>query len=135
MAIYRYVNKDQTQAIEASFPIGTAPRRIVRSDRVYRLDITACSRNRAPQSCALWPIVSDAAAIHPDQIPEAREYDRQHGVPTEYTRDGQPVFTDRAHRKAYCEAHGLYDRNGGYGDPQRRGASYHDLPELPRRRS
>jgi len=46
--------------------------------------------------------------------------DRRKGVPTDYTRDGCPIFTSRAHRKRYCEAHGYFDRNGGYGDPQKR---------------
>lgn len=63
-----------------------------------------------------WPIVSDAAAVHPKQIEEAREIDRKKGVPTEYTKAGQPVFTDRAHRKKYLKAHGLRDNEGGYGD-------------------
>ena len=37
------------------------------------------------------------------------------------TRDGRAIFNSRAHRKRYCESIGMFDRNGGYGDPQRRG--------------
>ncbi|MEW6439250.1 MAG: hypothetical protein AB1508_19030 [Pseudomonadota bacterium] len=67
-----------------------------------------------------WPMVSAFAGIHPDQIEQFREFDRRHGVPTDYTPDGDVVFESRSHRKRYCELHGLYDRNGGYGDPQKR---------------
>lgn len=67
-----------------------------------------------------WPMVSVAAGINPDQVGEYREFDKTMGVPTEYNSDGDVVFTSRAHRKRYCEAHRLFDRNGGYGDPQRK---------------
>ena len=66
-----------------------------------------------------WPMLSDAAGVSPDQVGEATRHSREIGIPTEFSRDGRAVFTDRAHRKKYCEAVGLYDRNGGYSDPQR----------------
>jgi len=64
-----------------------------------------------------WPIVSDAAGIDPSQIPDAMALDRSHGMNVEYTSNGNPVLTDPAMRKKYLSVHGLYDRNGGYGDP------------------
>jgi hypothetical protein len=64
----------------------------------------------------IWPMVSYAAGVHPDDVPAEQKFDREHGVPTEY-RDGDPVFTSPAHRKKYCEAHGLFDRNAGFRDP------------------
>lgn len=68
-------------------------------------------------SCgAGWPMVSDAAAVAPSQISEAREIDRANGVPTNYTPQGQPVFENRAHRKRYLRAHRMFDKSGGYGD-------------------
>lgn len=69
------------------------------------------------QLSSTWPMASDAAGIHPDQIPEAMAYDAKHGVKTEYTPTGEPVFTDAAHRRRYCGLHALCDRNGGYSDP------------------
>jgi hypothetical protein len=64
-----------------------------------------------------WPMESDAAGVNPEQIPEAREYARSMGVPTEYNPEtGAAIFTSRDHRKRFCEASGLYDRNAGYGD-------------------
>jgi hypothetical protein len=67
-----------------------------------------------------WPIVSEAAAIDPEDIPKQQAILAEHGVKTEYTPTGEPIFRDRKHRKEHCEAVGLYDRNGGYSDPQPR---------------
>jgi len=65
----------------------------------------------------IWPMASYAAGVHPKQIPDMKEFDKKHEVPTDYTPDGDPVFTGPKHRKKYCEAHGLFDRNAGLSDP------------------
>jgi len=65
----------------------------------------------------IWPMASYAAGVHYKQISEMRKFDKQHEVPTDYTEDGDPVFTGPKHRKKYCEAHGLFDRNAGPSDP------------------
>jgi len=64
-----------------------------------------------------WPMASYAAGVDPSEVPEIKEFDKKHGVPTNYNEDGDPIFTSQKHRKNYCHAHGLYDRNAGYGDP------------------
>jgi len=64
-----------------------------------------------------WPLKSEAAAINPKQIPEAIEFCRTHGVPTEFTRSGQPIFTSRDHRKRHLDARNMFDRQAGFGDP------------------
>ena len=69
---------------------------------------------------SMYPMCSDAAGINPDHRVEQMAADKKMGVETHYNREGQAVFTDKGHRKRYCEAHGMYDRNGSYGDPQRR---------------
>ena len=65
----------------------------------------------------IWPMESYAAGVHPKQIPEMRKFDKKHEVPTEYSPDGDPVFRSPTHRRKYCEAHGLFDRNAGLSDP------------------
>lgn len=65
----------------------------------------------------IWPMESYAAGVHPKQIPEMREFDKKNGVPTDYSEDGDPILRGPGHRKKYCEAHGLHDRNAGYSDP------------------
>lgn len=67
-----------------------------------------------------WPMLSDAAGVHPAQIKEAYAASVKAGVPTGFTPDGRAIFSSAGHRKRYCEANGLYDRNGGFSDPQRR---------------
>lgn len=63
-----------------------------------------------------WPMLDDAAGVHPSQIQENVEYMRKAGVPTDFHPDGRIVWRDRAHRKAGLKALGFHDRNGGYGD-------------------
>jgi len=65
----------------------------------------------------IWPMASYAAGVHHKQIPEMRKFDAEHEVKTDYTPDGDPLFTGPKHRKKYCEAHNLYDRNAGLSDP------------------
>ena len=66
-----------------------------------------------------WPMASEAAGVAHDQIGEAVAADKRAGIrTTDYTSDGRPIFTCASHRKEYCEAHGLGDRNGGYSDPR-----------------
>ena len=69
---------------------------------------------------ARYPMKSDAAGINPDQIDEARAYDAKICVPTDYDPEtGQVIYESAGHRKRHLEAHGMYDRNGSYSDPQR----------------
>lgn len=72
------------------------------------------------QSAAGWPMYSDAAGCHPGQIAEFKQFFAGHGVSAEYTRDGRLKFDSPGDRRRKCELLGLYDRNGGYGDPRKR---------------
>ncbi len=80
-----------------------------------RRDFRAELVNTRP--AANYPMESDAAGVHPDQRVEAEAHSRSIGIPTHFTEDGAAVFTDPKHRKRYCEAIGMYDRNAGPGDP------------------
>lgn len=64
-----------------------------------------------------WPMLSDAAGCHPDQIPEFQAALKKRNAGADYERDGRVWLTDRAHRKKVCRAMELKDLNGGYGDP------------------
>ena len=63
---------------------------------------------------------SDALGVHPDQIPQAIEEARRHGVRVEFSADGRAKLDSSRHRAAVAKPLGIYDRNGGYSDPQRR---------------
>jgi len=64
-----------------------------------------------------WPLYSDAAGCHPDQVDHMQKEAARRGVPTDYTPDGRVIFRSRDHRRRFCEAFRFYDRNAGYGDP------------------
>lgn len=63
------------------------------------------------------PLASDALAVRPSQIKEAREDAIKKGVPTDFLADGRPVFRTRQHRANYLKAYGFFDKSAGYGDP------------------
>lgn len=66
-----------------------------------------------------YPMVCTAAGVHPGQIKEHMEHLRQMGCgQVNHTNDGDLIFESKGQRKKVCEALGLYDRNGSYGDPQ-----------------
>lgn len=70
---------------------------------------------------ANYPMVSSAAGVHPGQIKEHMEHLRAKGCGTvHHTKDGDVIFQDKRQRKKVCEALGLFDRNGGFSDPQAR---------------
>jgi hypothetical protein len=70
----------------------------------------------APGRVGIKPKESDALAVHPLDVPEAIEDAKRKGVPTDFTPDGSPIITSRAHQKAYLRAYGYRNKDGGYGD-------------------
>lgn len=62
------------------------------------------------------PHFSDGMSVHPEQIAEAMETDRKLGVPTEYSKDGRPLYLTREHQRRHLRAHGMFNKDGGYGD-------------------
>lgn len=74
-------------------------------------------RGRAGSSlCPSKVKLSDALAVHPSQVEEAREQAKKLGVPTEFAKDGRAVITSRYHQKRLVKALGMFNRDGGYGD-------------------
>lgn len=68
----------------------------------------------AGASC--WPMTSQALAVHPEQVGEANERNRVHGVGVQYDPTGLAHIPDRAERKKLLRLEGKHDNNGGYGD-------------------
>lgn len=60
--------------------------------------------------------ISESLAVHPKQVQEAVADAKAKGVPTEFLPDGRPVFTSRAHQKAYLKAYNFRNNDGSYGD-------------------
>ena len=65
-----------------------------------------------------YPHASYAMGGDVSDIPFMKSEDERLGAPdTHYNHEGDPVFTDKKHRRDYCRAHSAHDRNGGYSDP------------------
>ena len=64
-----------------------------------------------------YPYGSTAMGASPSEVAGLMEFDKANGVETEYNSECDPIMRSKAHRKAYCEAHGFFDRNAGYSDP------------------
>lgn len=87
-----------------------------RKSRVFRYDpslakvveVTRSRRQHRPR----YPLAIEALAVYPDQIDESREYDRKHGVPTDYRPDGSPIVSDSRHYYQYRRIHAVHDRKG-----------------------
>lgn len=67
----------------------------------------------APSS---WPMTSMALAVHPEQVAEANERNRAHGVGVTYDETGLAHVPDRAERKKLLKLEQMHDNHGGYGD-------------------
>lgn len=63
-----------------------------------------------------WPLHSDALGVNPDQRQEAYEESVRMGVPTHFDEEGCAILISRQHKRRYCEANGMFDRDAGYGD-------------------
>lgn len=83
-----------------------------RMDFAAHAGISTCPSN--------YPMSCEAMAVNPEDVKRQKAEDRRKGVrETNYTKSGSPIFEDKSHRREYCESQGFFDRNGGYGDPQR----------------
>lgn len=122
MPTYCFTNHETGETLERVFRIADVPKRIRAYGEVFVRDIAAehqgssyLNRKKGRQ----WPMKSDAAGCHPADCAAWEADAASRGVPTEFERGtGRAVFRSREHRKRYCEARGIYDRSGGYGDPQ-----------------
>ncbi len=106
--IYCFSTKDG-QVEERNYPMGQAPESVTLDDgRVAERDFAAEHLPRRAGSG--WPMVCFASGVNADQAGELRELFKKGGVPTEVTRDGDPVYTSAAHRKRALKLRGFFDK-------------------------
>ena len=106
MPVYCYQAKEKI--IERVFPIGKAPKMVYfNGARAYRC--MQAERVSVPSSSG-WPMECCASGVHASQAGELREYLAKRGVPTDVTKDGDPVYRSAAHRKKALKARGLFDK-------------------------
>ena len=119
MPIYCF-SDDRGNVVERFHEIGKCPRKIRIKGRTYRHDLGA-EHSGFRNTPGTYPMVSEAAGVAPDQVPEMMRQCKAAGISgMRFDSTGAAVFADKSIRKRFCEMRGLYDRNGGYGDPRRR---------------
>jgi len=126
MPTYCFTRVDNRQTVEIQMTAAELEKRQSKEGWLKLDDGTLAFRNLRAEHAGIrhppgnWPMKSDAAGVAASQVKEAIEHSKTIGIPTDFTPDGRAIFTSAKHRKRYCEAVGLYDRNGGYSDPQRK---------------
>lgn len=112
-----YCFRNGNKVIEEVHSMENIPEKIERNGKIYKRDFKAEFMAQYTQNPAAWPIKSRALAVHPSQRQEYIDFAKDHGVPTDFDKEGHPEFRTRKHRKEYCELVGAIDLDGGYGDP------------------
>jgi len=127
MPTYLYVDEEKDQEVSLVLTCSKKESLEIDSNGTIVYEGTTLKRNLMKELggfnhyAGAWPLHSVAAGVGPDQVQEATEHAKAIGVPTEFDKQtGDAIFIDKRHRKRYCEKRGLYDKNGGYGDPQRK---------------
>lgn len=109
MPTYCYQHPRTGDVQERVFPAGKAPSAIVHRRRRYRRCYHA-ERASVPATKG-WPMTCVASGVNAAQAGQLRDYLARSGVPTEVTRDGDPIYRDAAHRRKALKARGLFDRS------------------------
>ena len=120
MPFYRYRNKKTGESIKKFMSVSEMLKYAADGMSIegewWDRDISA-EHGGPSMSGSAWPIKSDAAGVHPNQVEQFQEHSARMGVPTEFDRStGQAIFRSRGHRAQYLKMMGIHDRNGGYGD-------------------
>jgi len=122
MPFYHFIDRNTGEKFELMMTISEMMRRqkkdgtLLHDGRTLHRDITSEHRGFSNTPGA-WPMLSDAAGVHPSQAGAAFKESVGFGIPTRFHPEtGQAIFESRSHRKAFLKAKGMYDRSGGYGD-------------------
>lgn len=104
---------------EATRILGTTPRGPKPQKEIVRHVIASDGRGRRGRSAGgnLWPYASEALGCNPEQIAEAQEQLRAHGVSCDFDAEGRPIIQSQKHMNAVATAFGLRTGAHGYGVP------------------
>ncbi len=118
MPSYSYTNTKTGETVTRVFSMAEdLPKSIRHKGRVFVRDTAADfrrTRNHGPDWKNTW---FEFSGINPSQIPEMTTKLANKGVCVEFhPKTGDVKFSGRRNRKAYHEAMGLVDKDGGQGD-------------------
>lgn len=103
-----YCYRNGRNVIERWFPASHHPKEILHKGKVYRRDFAA--EGVGVPATKGWPIECVASGVAPSQAQELRDFYRKHGVPTEVTADGNPIYRNAAHRRKALKVRGMHDK-------------------------
>jgi hypothetical protein len=120
--MYEFITEDG-EVVEVAMPFAEHDRRVkndtITLDDGRKARTYWAGKSKISTVPSNYPMVSSAAGVHPAQIKEHMEHLRKMGCgQVNHTKDGDVIFESKSQRKKVCEALGLYDRNGGFSDPQ-----------------
>jgi hypothetical protein len=94
--------------MEFVFPIGEAPENIHFGGDIYRRDYSA-EMVGVPAKKG-WPLECIASGVNANQRGELETFLREKGVPTEVSKDGNPIYRDPNHRRKALKARNFVDK-------------------------
>lgn len=97
------------QVVERVFPIGKAPRTVNVDGHIARRSFRYESKSLPTTSG--WPLECVASGVHASQRTELSTLLRRKGVPTDVSKDGNPIYRNARHRSNALKARGFYDKN------------------------
>lgn len=107
MPVYCY-DDDKGNVIERVFPCGHAPKSVRVKEKTFHRSFYAEKKGVPSSKC--WPMECIASGVNAEQASELRAHLAGKGVPTEVSKDGNPIYTSAAHRRKALKARGMFDR-------------------------
>ncbi len=102
------------------------------AERSEPMDWSGFSSRRAIPG--IWPRVSTSLGCHPSQVREEQELLAKHGVQTDYTPDGDPIFRDQNHANRHMAVFDYCDADAGYSQRAPTKFTYDEWKRVSRRR-
>jgi len=110
MPTYCYKD-DRGRVHERVFPImAQIPKEIVTAAGKVAKRCYQAERASVPASSG-WPMTCYASGVNAAQAAELRAHLASKGVPTEVTKDGDPVYLNAKHRRKALKARGMFDKS------------------------
>lgn len=109
MPTYCYQDK-QGFIHERIFRMGDAPKTIDLGEKGVASRCFAAEGKTVPTESG-WPMECMASGVNASQGKELASYLKKRGVPTDVSKDGNPIYRDAQHRKKALKARGFYDKN------------------------
>jgi hypothetical protein len=108
MPVYCYSNK-AGKVIEKVFPVGKAPEMLKGG---FERDFGA--EGASVPSTAGWPMECLGSGVNAEQGRELGEFLSKAGVPTDISKDGNPIYRSASHRREALKARNFVDKGSYY---------------------